>query len=120
MKLKEPALTKPSEPEKVDAYMRGLTPPLAKGAGPVRKSVFSLRGRDEAAQSKGVQTIPRGLQPVPEGLHSSGISQRSPRELQVGTTGRRLCRREKAGTLPQHGRGDIQEDSIAISDQGMA
>ena len=41
MKLKEPALTKASEPEKVDAYMKGLTHPLAAVVGALRKIILS-------------------------------------------------------------------------------
>jgi hypothetical protein len=41
MKPKEPALTKPSEPEKVDAYMQGLTHPLAKVVEALRKIILS-------------------------------------------------------------------------------
>ena len=41
MKPKQPALTKPSEPEKVDAYMQGLTHPLAKVVEALRKIILS-------------------------------------------------------------------------------
>jgi len=41
MKPQEAALTKLSEPEKVDAYMRGLTHPLAKVAEALRKIILS-------------------------------------------------------------------------------
>src|ERR1700693_2495979 len=41
MKTKQPALTKPSEPEKVDAYMQGLTHPLAKVVEALRKIILS-------------------------------------------------------------------------------
>ena len=41
MKPKEPALTKPSEPEKVDAYMQGLTHPLAKVVEALRRIILS-------------------------------------------------------------------------------
>jgi hypothetical protein len=41
MKPMEPALTKPSEPEKVDAYMQGLTHPLAKLVEALRKIILS-------------------------------------------------------------------------------
>jgi hypothetical protein len=41
MKPEEPALTKPSEPEKVDAYMQGLTHPLAKVVEALRKIILS-------------------------------------------------------------------------------
>jgi hypothetical protein len=41
MKTKEPALTKPSEPEKVDAYMQRLTHPLGKIVKALRKIILS-------------------------------------------------------------------------------
>ena len=41
MKTKQLALTKPSEPEKVDAYMQGLTHPLAKLVEALRKIILS-------------------------------------------------------------------------------
>jgi hypothetical protein len=41
MNPKEPALTKPSEPEKVDAYMQGLTHPLAIVVEALRKIILS-------------------------------------------------------------------------------
>ena len=41
MKPKQPALTKLSEPEKVDAYMQGLTHPLAKVVEALRKIILS-------------------------------------------------------------------------------
>jgi hypothetical protein len=41
MKPKQAVLTKPSEPEKVDAYLRGLTHPLAKVVEALRKIILS-------------------------------------------------------------------------------
>ena len=41
MKLKQPVLTKPSEPEKVDAYMDGLTHPLANLVAALRAIILS-------------------------------------------------------------------------------
>ena len=41
MKPQQDALTKSSEPEKVDAYMRGLTNPLAKVVEALRKIILS-------------------------------------------------------------------------------
>ena len=41
MKTKQLALTKPSEPEKVDAYMQGLKHPLAKVVEALRKIIMS-------------------------------------------------------------------------------
>jgi hypothetical protein len=41
MKTKEPALTKPSEPEKVDAYMQSLKHPLGKVVEALRKIILS-------------------------------------------------------------------------------
>ena len=41
MKTKEPALTKPSEPEKVDAYMQRLTHPLGNIVEALRKIILS-------------------------------------------------------------------------------
>ena len=41
MKPQQAALTKSSEPEKVDAYMQGLTHPLAKVVGALRKIILS-------------------------------------------------------------------------------
>ena len=41
MKIKEPALTKPSEPEKVDAYMQSLKHPLGKVVEALRKIILS-------------------------------------------------------------------------------
>jgi hypothetical protein len=41
MKPKQPALTKPSEREKVDAYMQGLVHPLADVAEALRKIILS-------------------------------------------------------------------------------
>ena len=41
MKPRQPALTKPSEPGKVDAYMQGLTHPLASVVEALRKIILS-------------------------------------------------------------------------------
>ena len=41
MKPKEPALTKPSEPAKVDAYIQGLTHPLATVVEALRKIILN-------------------------------------------------------------------------------
>jgi hypothetical protein len=41
MKTQQAALTKSSEPEKVDAYIRGLTHPLAKVVEALRKIILS-------------------------------------------------------------------------------
>lgn len=41
MKPKQPALTKSSEPEKVDAFIQGLTHPLAKVVEALRKVILS-------------------------------------------------------------------------------
>jgi hypothetical protein len=41
MKPSEPALTKSSEPEKVDAHMRGLKHPLANVVDALRKTILS-------------------------------------------------------------------------------
>jgi hypothetical protein len=41
MKPKQAVLTKPSEPEKVDGYLRGLTHPLAKVVEALRKIILS-------------------------------------------------------------------------------
>jgi len=41
MKPKQTALTKSSEPEKVDAYMQGLTHPLANVVEALRKAILS-------------------------------------------------------------------------------
>ena len=38
---KQAGFTKPSEPEKVDAYVKGLTHPLAKVVGALRKTILS-------------------------------------------------------------------------------
>jgi hypothetical protein len=41
MKPRQAALTKPSEPQKVDAFMQGLTHPLAKVVEALRKIILS-------------------------------------------------------------------------------
>jgi hypothetical protein len=41
MKTKEAALTKPSEPDKVDAYMQALTHPLANVVAALRKIILA-------------------------------------------------------------------------------
>jgi hypothetical protein len=41
MKAKQTTLTKPSEPEKVDAYIKGLKHPLAKVVEALRKIILS-------------------------------------------------------------------------------
>jgi hypothetical protein len=49
MNPRELALTKSSGPEKVDAYMQGLTHPLATVVGALRKIILAPTLQDESA-----------------------------------------------------------------------
>lgn len=92
----------PSEPEKVDAYMKRLKHPLGSvvealrqvilstdreiGRDQVERSLLLLFRRDEILRAKGVQAIPDRVQSLSKGLYSPGVSQWGSGKRQIGTS----------------------------------
>lgn len=106
MTKKQPLLTKPSEPDKVDAYMQNLKHPLADVVAALRQIIlgtdgeigeeikwnaptFFLPGGDGALRSKEVQALHRRVQSLSERLHPPGISEGCEKQRQFRILARR-------------------------------